>query len=224
MSHPQRASDTPPRRVTVAAERHFGDLIRLAPVGIFETNAAGDYLFANERWCELAGMSPDEARGPGWIAALHPEDRARVVHDWYRAAAKGRDFSSEYRFQVGDRATWLHGTATALRDSRGAITGYIGAVADIDERKAVEAALRGAEARLQAVLSSVEDHLVCYDREWRYTFVNDAAARVLGKTKEELIGRSIWELFPEAVGNQYYQELHQAASSIPRRVWRTARP
>jgi len=63
---------------------------------------------------------------------------------------------------------------------------------------------------LELLLASIDDHLVTYDREWRYKFVNDAAARVLGKKPDELLGKSIWKLFPEAVGNQYYRELHEA--------------
>jgi PAS domain S-box-containing protein len=63
---------------------------------------------------------------------------------------------------------------------------------------------------VERVLGSLNDHFVMYDREWRYTYVNDAAARVLGLPKEHLIGRRIWDLFPEAIGNQYYQEVHRA--------------
>jgi PAS domain S-box-containing protein len=77
-------------------------------------------------------------------------------------------------------------------------------------RREAAAAARDARGRLDAVVESMDDHLVTYDREWRYTSVNDRAARVLGKRKEELLGRCIWDLFPEAVGNQYYEELHQA--------------
>jgi PAS domain S-box-containing protein len=76
--------------------------------------------------------------------------------------------------------------------------------------KDAEQALRATEQRLEAVLGSINDHLVSYDLQWRYTYVNDKAAAVLGRPKEELLGKCIWDLFPQAAGNQYYQELHQA--------------
>ncbi len=59
----------------------------------------------------------------------------------------------------------------------------------------------------EAILAAIEDHLVVYDAEWRYVFVNEAAARVLQKPREELLGRRIWDVFPDAVGNQYYRDL-----------------
>ncbi len=121
------------------AEERFRRLATRAPVGIFETDAQGDCLFVNERWCELAGLSPEEAAGRGWVRALHPHDRDRVFAEWYDAARTRREFASEYRFQRPDGATfWLSGAATALRDAAGEVIGYLGTIADITERKQAE--------------------------------------------------------------------------------------
>lgn len=65
-------------------------------------------------------------------------------------------------------------------------------------------------ADVHALLDEIGAHIAAYDREWRYVYVNESAQRILGKRADELLGRSIWELFPGAVGNQYYQELHAA--------------
>lgn len=51
--------------------------------------------------------------------------------------------------------------------------------------------------RLQDIISSIRDGFVTLDRNWNYTYVNDAAARLLGRGREELIGHNIWALFPE---------------------------
>jgi PAS domain S-box-containing protein len=71
---------------------------------------------------------------------------------------------------------------------------------------------RRAEQRLEAVLGSINDHLASYDRDWRYTYVNEPAAQLLGRQRDELLGRSIWELFPDAVGNEFYQQVHRAVA------------
>ena len=94
-------------------------------------------------------------------------------------------------------------TKFPLFDESGNATHVAGTAIDITTQKA-------AEEKLQAMLSSIGDHLVCYDRNWRFTHVNEAACLALGKTREELIGNSIWEIFPNAVGNQYYNEVHEA--------------
>ena len=57
--------------------------------------------------------------------------------------------------------------------------------------------------RLQHVFDSLEYHVAMFDREWRFTYVNLEAAALLGRSADELRGRCVWELFPEAVGNEY---------------------
>lgn len=66
--------------------------------------------------------------------------------------------------------------------------------------------------RLEGILAGINDYFVMYDREWRYVYVNDKAAQTLGFPKEQLIGQCIWDLFPEAVDNLFYQKLHQASA------------
>jgi PAS domain S-box-containing protein len=71
------------------------------------------------------------------------------------------------------------------------------------------AEVQAAREFIDKMLSSLNDHFVILDRDWRYIYANDAAARTLGLPKEQLIGHVIWELFPNTVGNQFYQELHR---------------
>ncbi len=121
------------------SERRFRTLTSLAPVGIFLTDAEGDCLFVNERCSEMLGMTPEEAAGRGWVRALHPDDRERIVTEWNAAAQTGGDFASEYRFQTAQgKVTSVHGSAVALRGEEGEIAGYLGTVTDITERKHVE--------------------------------------------------------------------------------------
>src|SRR5688572_13095055 len=114
----------------------FRTLATLAPVGIFRTDAKGDCTYVNERWCQFAGLTPDQALGKGWVSAIHPEDRDRVFAEWYDAAAGKREFVSEYRFRAPQgHVTWVEGRSSALRDADGAVTGYLGTLTDITERR-----------------------------------------------------------------------------------------
>ena len=67
------------------------------------------------------------------------------------------------------------------------------------------------------VLESITDAFVAFDRDWHYTYVNHAAAQVLHKQPEELLGKHVWnEVFPELVGGVAYQAMHQAiAEQVP---------
>ncbi|MEG4853156.1 PAS domain S-box protein [Microcoleus sp. B5-D4] len=67
------------------------------------------------------------------------------------------------------------------------------------------------EGNVATILESITDAFVAFDRDWRYTYVNRAAAQILHKTPEELLGKHVWnEVFPELVGAIPYRELHRA--------------
>jgi PAS domain S-box-containing protein len=56
---------------------------------------------------------------------------------------------------------------------------------------------------LRRAIDRVDDGFFDLDREWRVRFVNEAAARMLGREVEDLVGRDIWEQFPTAVGTAF---------------------
>jgi diguanylate cyclase (GGDEF)-like protein/PAS domain S-box-containing protein len=55
------------------------------------------------------------------------------------------------------------------------------------------------------LLESASVGFTSFDSEWRCTFINAAAAQVLGRTREELIGRNFWEAVPELVDTIFHQ-------------------
>ncbi len=71
-------------------------------------------------------------------------------------------------------------------------------------------ARRRSEARLAAVLGSIDDHLVSYDTDWRCTYVSSKAAEMVGHDAGDMVGRNIWALFPDLVGGPYYEAVHRA--------------
>jgi PAS domain S-box-containing protein len=65
----------------------------------------------------------------------------------------------------------------------------------------------------ESVLSSISDAFSALDRDWRYTYVNDRVAELAGLAKDEMVGRVIWDIFPEVVGTEFYDRCHRARES-----------
>jgi PAS domain S-box-containing protein len=132
------------------SEERFRVLADVSPVGIFSSDPNGRTVFVNRRWCEIAGLSEEQAMGDGWQAALHPEDRERVATAWAEAVREGESSAAEFRFVRPDgTVTWLVGQSRAQYHPDGRLAGYVGTITDVtklkradDERKKLEAQSR----------------------------------------------------------------------------------
>ena len=70
--------------------------------------------------------------------------------------------------------------------------------------------------RAEAILESIGDEFIAFDREWRYLYANERAlhqirrASGLALEAADLLGRNCWELFPQLAGTAFDVELHRA--------------
>lgn len=64
-----------------------------------------------------------------------------------------------------------------------------------------------------AMLDSIADGIMLLDREWRFTYVNQATERLFKRSLTDLGGRGIWECYPDLIGSAYYLAYHEAAAS-----------
>ncbi len=169
------------------SEELFRSLAAHTPVGVFVSGADGGCTFVNQRWCELTGLSHDEAMGDGWIAALHPDDRDRVLAEWTAAAGVGRDSITEYRFLHPDgTARWIQGFAAAHRDADGEVVGWVGTCLDLTERKAAEAAAAEAGERFRVAFDNAPIGVALLAPDGHWLHVNQALCDLLGYTPDEL--------------------------------------
>ena len=70
-----------------------------------------------------------------------------------------------------------------------------------------------AGARAAAVLESIADAFYLLDRDWRFTYVNDAAEPLLQTTREALLGRTLWEAFPGVLGSAFEGPYREAMAT-----------
>jgi PAS domain S-box-containing protein len=72
---------------------------------------------------------------------------------------------------------------------------------------------RQAEAeheRAVGIIESITDGFFALDRQWRYTYVNQQAEQLVGRTREDLLGKVVWDAFPPLVGSTWDREYHRA--------------
>lgn len=202
------------------SEERYRLLADMIPQHIWTTDADGYHNYFSRRWYEYSGTTPEQVQGEGWMAALHPDDRERTLARWRHSLRTGEPYAIEYRFRDAAGAyRWFLGQAMPQRDESGRILRWFGTLTDIDDRKRLDqererALAREREVREQVTrtLESITDGFLAVDREWRFTYVNREAEQILGRGRGELIGRVLWDAFPDAIGSTFEREFRRAVA------------
>jgi PAS domain S-box-containing protein len=93
---------------------------------------------------------------------------------------------------------WISVSYTPTLDAGGRPDGWVAVLADIDERKQAEEALRGARQQLQIIIDTIPSAVLQCDREARCRWVNPTFARWAGRPAEELVGKPLVQIAGEA--------------------------
>lgn len=132
------------------SEKRYQTLATVAPVGIFHTDRQGTTTYVNPTWRQITGLTAEEARGYGWLNAVHPEDRAWLGENWKKLAGNEQSSVTDYRFLRPDgTVVWVLGQAVPEMDEDNQMVGFVGTITDITERKKVES-LQLAVARAES--------------------------------------------------------------------------
>ena len=62
---------------------------------------------------------------------------------------------------------------------------------------------------LLTIVESMSDGFCAVDKQWRLVYVNGRAEKITHQAKAELLGKPIWEVFPDTIGSVFYQHYHR---------------
>ena len=155
---------------------------------------------------------------PGFVPTIEqavnfqaPEFREAISRAFAACVRDATPFDLELQIVTASgRRVWMRTIGEAVRDADGRVTQVQGACQDISERKAAEAETRELAQQLTATLESLTDGFFTLDREWRFTYVNREAEKMLARPRAELLGHYIWAEFPEARDTISHQEYERA--------------
>lgn len=173
-----------------ASEAWFRAVSGGAPHGVFCCDRAGDCTYTNARWQEIHSLSQPQSLGEGWLAALHPQDRAAVLHEWRRIISQQRTFDMEYRIRRGAGETrHLHVRARPVQVDGQNTLGYVGSVEDITERQQILQSLAASQDRQRRLYEQTPAMLHSIDMQGRLLAVSDTWLATLGYERDDVIGR-----------------------------------
>jgi len=159
------------------SEARFRTLADQTPVMMWVTEPDETCTFLSRRWREFTGLAPEEACGPGWINAVHPDDRAMVRQALDGLYGTRGATQLEYRLRRADGAyRWVIDSALPRLDADGACVGFMGTVVDITERREREEETH----RYRALVEQSSDFIGFATLDRKAVFVNEGARRLVG--------------------------------------------
>ena len=178
------------------SEEHFRTAFGNAPIGKALVAPDGRWLKVNQAMCELVGYSEAELLRTDFQALTHPDDLEADLDQARRLLAGAiRTYQMEKRYLHKDgHVVWILLSVSLVRDAGGRPQHFISQVQDVTERRRVEAELRASEQRTRLLLESSGEGIYGIDPEGRCTFINRAAAELLGGPPEAFLGRNMHDV------------------------------
>jgi len=192
------------------SEEKFKKLAEESPNMIF-INRRGRVVYANKKCEEITGYSREEFYSPNFnFLSLNPPEYVESIKLAYTKHLRGETvLPYEYVLiaRNGERINALINTSLIEYDGDKAV---LGIVTDITEHKRMEEALKESEGKLRSIVENSSDRIVMFDRDYRFLFQNKAAADLFGMSPKEMIGVSIFEVFPETIAAQFSENIKKA--------------
>lgn len=161
---------------------------------------------------EPTGFSP--AGVSQGIQYYAPEYRALIESTFDRCARFGEEFDVICQLETASgRRLWVRSIGVADRNPQGKIIAVQGALQDISSLHDAQERADESERQRLDVLESIGDAFFALDENWNFTYLNREAAAQLERSRDELLGKQVWEEFPEAVGSEFQRQYQWAVAN-----------
>ena len=186
-------------------EWQLAEVQGIGHVGIWEFHLSAERLVWSAETCRIMGV--DDSGFDGRIATLlslvHPDDRHAVVAAIRESRQQPRQTELEYRIVRPDgtvRHVHVHGVP--YRNESGQLM-LAGTLHDITQIRQSTEELQAMSRKLLETLEAMADAFYTLDRQWRFTYLNKAAERLLRRPRHDLLGKVLWDEYPDLVGTRF---------------------
>ncbi len=190
--------------------------VEQSPASIAITNADGHFEYVNPGFVRATGYRPEEVIGhePSMLkSGLTPPEEYRAL---WRVIRSGSVWHGEFHNRRKDGTLyWVAASISPVRDEGGAITHYVAVEEDITEIKALQQRLSRSEERYRGASEASLDGLFILEAvrdgagavvDFRFAEANGAGLAMLGRGRDEVVGRALGEVLPHARAKGFFDK------------------
>jgi PAS domain S-box-containing protein len=205
----------PAERLRNEAETLLKLAAGLGRLGAWSIELEGPRLTWSDEVCAIHDVPPGfQCTVRQALDFYAPMDRPKLQHAFERCRDHGYPFDLELRIVTArGRLIWVRSIGQPGYDENGSIVRVHGACQDITRIIQATEDKRLLAERLTMTLESMTEGFYTVDREWRFTYLNGEAERVLLLDRSDTIGKVLWDVFPQAVGTPFQCEYEKAMTT-----------
>ncbi len=188
---------------------------RIAHIGSWTLNMPGQQLVHSSECAAILGVATHRSMLlDDLVAMFTPECRARMGTLLQRCSQDGTTFDEEMQIETaaGSRK-WVRAIGEAIWDESGQIVGLQGALQDISAQKQAHQETVRLAMRLTTTLASITEAFVTLDRQCCFTYLNQESEQLLRHTTRELLGKEVWQVLVNDVGQRLRQQLQKSIAT-----------
>jgi diguanylate cyclase (GGDEF)-like protein/PAS domain S-box-containing protein len=199
-------------KIRLQLQQDFHQFAEAMPQIVWTARADGTVDYASGAFRDYIENLIPELLGQRWMNTIHPDDVDRCIAAWSKSIQTGSVYSIDLRLGRRDPGSyrWHLVRAVPIRDESGRIDKWYGTATDTHDHKVAEEQVSRLARRLVTTLESITDAFFTLDRAWRFTYLNQEAEHLLQRPRADLLGRTIWDEFKEAVGSIFDKQYHRA--------------
>jgi len=231
------------------SERRLADIINFLPDATFVIDRQGTVIAWNRAIEAMTGIKAKEMLGKGHHAYALPfygkrrlmladlvleynEESADDYNEWgrkewnpdelYNNLMKLEDgslFGEAFMSNMRGGEVFLQGSATALYDAEGNVTGAIESMRNITERMRTQMELKKSEAKNRSLLDAIPDIMFLIAEDGTFLDYSAPETSLLYMPSQSFLGKRIQDLFPESLAEQAFHHVHQAKKTSQMQIF-----
>ena len=191
---------------------------RIGHIGSWTLTIADRRLVFSGEFAAILGLADAEAIAMDDLVAMFtPEWRKRMASLLQRCCQDGTAFDEEMQIETASASRkWVRTIGEAVQgtgDESGCIVGLQGALQDISGQKQAQHETARLAMRLTTTLASITEAFVTLDRRCCFTYVNQESEQLLRHTSRELLGKEVWRVLVNDVGQHLRQQLQKSIAT-----------
>ena len=199
------------------SEEKYRTILENIQEGYFEVDLTGNFTFFNDSMCRILGYPEEEMTGMN-NRQYTDKEQSKIIYQVFNKVYSTGKPAKEFDWQVirKDGANRYIEVSVSLKiNSSGKPIGFRGMARDITERKKNEELITILNEQQKIILDASPAMIFYKDKENRFVRVNEALARANGMSKEEMEGKTMWEMYSkEEAAETYWQDDKEVMAAV----------